>query len=263
MGVTATDSDGTVVRVEYFAGVSKIGESTVAPFQFVWVSPPTGTHLLSAVATDDKGATASTPQRELTITAANIDTRVILQRGLENEVVTDTYLSSYHKTLKFGAEKRILDIRQAYTPLFRFAIFRSEGGPIPDGSKITSAVLSLYKYSIYNSNYAVHRVLQEWSEASATWTERLPGLAWVTPGGNGLGTDIAASPDATASVGWNPDWVNFDVTAAVNQMSGAAQLNRGWRLLGVGGNVSNDKMFYSSEFTGAPSLRPKLVVQYE
>ncbi len=263
LAVAATDSDGIVVRVEYFAGVSKIGESTVAPFQFVWVSPSAGAHLLSAVATDDKGATASTTQRKLTITAADAGTSVILQRGIGNAVVVDTYLSSYHKTLNFGLENRMLDIRQTYTPLYRFAIFRSEGGPIPDGSKIKSAIFSLYKYSVYNTDYAVHRVLSDWSEVSATWVERLPGQAWTVPGGNGTGTDIAASPDATASVGWDPAWVNFDVTAAVNEMSEAAQLNRGWRLLGVGGNLSNDKMIYSSEFTGAQSLRPKLVVQYE
>lgn len=40
-------------------------------------------------------------------------------------------------------------------------------------------------------DYALHRVLQDWSETAATWVQRLPGQPWASSGGNGLGTDLA------------------------------------------------------------------------
>ncbi|KAB2664752.1 MAG: hypothetical protein DVB31_09710 [Verrucomicrobia bacterium] len=58
---TATDDDGTVAKVEFFDGQAKIGEATSAPFRISWASPVPGTHVLAARATDDRGATATSP----------------------------------------------------------------------------------------------------------------------------------------------------------------------------------------------------------
>ena len=50
---TATDSDGTVARVEFFDGTNKFGESMVVPYLLEWQAAELGVHSLSAVATDD------------------------------------------------------------------------------------------------------------------------------------------------------------------------------------------------------------------
>ncbi|MFZ3081480.1 Ig-like domain-containing protein [Rhodoferax ferrireducens] len=261
----AGDSDGTVVRVEFYVGVVKLGEATAAPFTFVWTSPPLGASALSAVATDDQGASTTSAVVSITVSPASGGTgAVTLQRGAGPFVVADAYLSNYHQTLNFGANTSFQDKLSDYSSLMRFAIFQSEGGPVPNGTKITSATLSLYKFSYYNMVYGVHRVLVDWSESSATWNRRLPGLSWSTAGANGLGMDIAATPDALASINFNPGWINFDVTSSVQGMSLApSPANFGWRLKGVSGYTSAIKMFYSSEFAGMPSLRPKLVITYE
>lgn len=263
---SASDTDGSVVRVEFYVGAVKLGEATAAPFTLVWASPPLGTNALSAVATDDRGASATSVVVSMTVSPASGGTGPItLQRGAGPFAVADTYLSAYHQTLNFGANTGFQDQFSNYSSLMRFAIFQSEGGPVPNGTKITSATLSLYKYSYYNMVFALHRVLLDWSESSATWNRRLPGLSWSTAGANGLGTDIAATPDALASTNFNPgSWINFDVTSSVQGMSLApSPANFGWRLKGVSGYTSAIKMFYSSEFTGMPSLRPKLVITYE
>nr|PZN56885.1 MAG: hypothetical protein DIU61_03220 [Bacteroidota bacterium] len=57
----ATDSDGTIVKVEFFNRSQKIGEVTTSPFTFNWVNPPVGDNRINAKATDDKGATAMSP----------------------------------------------------------------------------------------------------------------------------------------------------------------------------------------------------------
>jgi hypothetical protein len=54
--VDASDSDGTVKKVEYFNGSTKLGESTTSPFSFTWTSPANGTYTLTATATDNGGA---------------------------------------------------------------------------------------------------------------------------------------------------------------------------------------------------------------
>jgi regulation of enolase protein 1 (concanavalin A-like superfamily) len=55
----ASDSDGSVAKVEFFAGATKLGEDTSAPFTFAWSAVAAGGYALSARATDNSGATAS------------------------------------------------------------------------------------------------------------------------------------------------------------------------------------------------------------
>jgi hypothetical protein len=262
---TAGDTDGTVARVEFYAGASKIGEDMQAPYEISWSSAPVGTHSLTAVAIDDDGAGTTSLARSVTVTGSGQGGTVTLQRGTNPAaVVADTYLSSYHKTLNLGTLSNVQDQREYYSSLLRFAIFQSEGGPVPNGAPITSAVLSIYKYSSYDMTYGVHRVLQAWQEGSATWNQRAPGLAWAMPGGNGADSDYASSPDATAASTFDPGWIHFDVTAAVGTMSSASPTgNHGWRLRAVSGYTTALKKMYASEFSADASLRPRLVISYQ
>ena len=58
----ATDSDGTVTRVEFFNGTIKLGERTSAPWSFTWKEVPEGTYHITAAATDNSNArTVSDP----------------------------------------------------------------------------------------------------------------------------------------------------------------------------------------------------------
>ncbi|HXW04604.1 MAG TPA: Ig-like domain-containing protein [Vicinamibacterales bacterium] len=55
----ASDSDGTVSRVAFYSGSTLIGTDDTSPFSAVWSSPPAGDHILTAVATDNGGATGT------------------------------------------------------------------------------------------------------------------------------------------------------------------------------------------------------------
>jgi Calcineurin-like phosphoesterase/Bacterial Ig domain/Purple acid Phosphatase, N-terminal domain len=59
--VYAFDNDGYVTRVEFFSSGVKIGQATVAPFNFIWEQVAVGTYTVTAVATDDKAVTNSSP----------------------------------------------------------------------------------------------------------------------------------------------------------------------------------------------------------
>jgi len=58
----ATDSDGTITKVEFYNGQIKLGEVTKAPYLFKWNNVSDGGYQITAVATDNKNAkTVSSP----------------------------------------------------------------------------------------------------------------------------------------------------------------------------------------------------------
>lgn len=56
---SASDSDGTISKVEFFQGATKLGEDTSSPYSFNWENVAEGSYNLTAVATDDKGASTT------------------------------------------------------------------------------------------------------------------------------------------------------------------------------------------------------------
>ncbi len=69
VSATATDVDGTVSIVEFYAGTSgKIGEMDSAPYSMVWGSVPPGVYALTAVASDMDGALKTSTVVTVTVT---------------------------------------------------------------------------------------------------------------------------------------------------------------------------------------------------
>jgi hypothetical protein len=58
----AADLDGTVTNVQFFAGANKVGEASASPWSAAWTNAAAGTVFLTALATDNSGAsTLSAP----------------------------------------------------------------------------------------------------------------------------------------------------------------------------------------------------------
>jgi gliding motility-associated-like protein len=64
---TASDSDGSVTKVEFFHGTTKLGEDLTAPYTFIWNNVLEGTYSLHAVATDNENATATSELMSISI----------------------------------------------------------------------------------------------------------------------------------------------------------------------------------------------------
>lgn len=64
----ASDNDGTISRVEFFNGTTKVGEDLASPYSFDWTNVPAGSYSLTAKATDNKGATALSEVVNITVT---------------------------------------------------------------------------------------------------------------------------------------------------------------------------------------------------
>ncbi len=55
----AFDTDGTITKVEFYQGNQKLGEDNTAPYEITWENVQLGDYTISATATDDDGATAT------------------------------------------------------------------------------------------------------------------------------------------------------------------------------------------------------------
>ncbi|MFM7023180.1 MAG: Ig-like domain-containing protein [Flavobacteriales bacterium] len=56
---TATDSDGSVSKVEFYNGNSLLQSDATFPYSYSWPNVAPGTYIITAVATDNKGATTT------------------------------------------------------------------------------------------------------------------------------------------------------------------------------------------------------------
>jgi RHS repeat-associated protein len=63
----AADSDGSISRVEFYDGATKLGEDTVAPYTFTWTNIGTGSHTLTAKAIDNRSATVVSSAATFTV----------------------------------------------------------------------------------------------------------------------------------------------------------------------------------------------------
>jgi hypothetical protein len=59
IAATASDSDGTVARVEFYSGASLIGSSAAPPYGMIWANVSAGSYTLTARAIDSGGASTT------------------------------------------------------------------------------------------------------------------------------------------------------------------------------------------------------------
>lgn len=67
ISANASDADGSVRQVQFFAGASSLGVDTVSPYSVTWNNAAVGSHTLTAVATDDDNATRTSSAITITV----------------------------------------------------------------------------------------------------------------------------------------------------------------------------------------------------
>ena len=68
LAATVADPDGNVTNVAFYVGTSQVGNATSAPFTFTTPNIFAGSYAVTAVATDDSGATATSSVVNVTVT---------------------------------------------------------------------------------------------------------------------------------------------------------------------------------------------------
>ena len=77
----ASDSDGTIASVAFFANGAPIGTDTSSPYSISWTGVAAGTYSLTAVATDNLGATT-------TSNAVSVTVNPLVVQGAQNLLTT-------------------------------------------------------------------------------------------------------------------------------------------------------------------------------
>jgi hypothetical protein len=67
LSASASDSDGSVAKVAFYTGATKLAEVSAAPFTYTWTSIPVGSYAITAVATDNDGASSISPIANLSV----------------------------------------------------------------------------------------------------------------------------------------------------------------------------------------------------
>ncbi|MGZ5780526.1 MAG: Ig-like domain-containing protein, partial [Burkholderiaceae bacterium] len=67
---TATDTKGTISKVDFYNGATNIGTATSSPYTISWTTAPAGNATITAVATDSQGLTKTSAPVTVTVHAA-------------------------------------------------------------------------------------------------------------------------------------------------------------------------------------------------
>ena len=81
---TASDNDGSITKVEFYNGATKLGEDTSSPYSFIWPGVPAGTYSLTAKATDNQNAVKTSSASTITVIANNVPPTVALTAPANN-----------------------------------------------------------------------------------------------------------------------------------------------------------------------------------
>ncbi|WP_433058279.1 glycoside hydrolase family 6 protein [Dactylosporangium sp. CS-033363] len=69
LAATASDSDGTVAKVDFYNGTTLLGTDTSAPYTWSWTGVAAGSYTVSAKATDNAGNSTSSSGTAITVTS--------------------------------------------------------------------------------------------------------------------------------------------------------------------------------------------------
>jgi hypothetical protein len=67
LAASASDADGSVTRVDFYANGVLTGSATAVPYAYQWTSVAIGSYALTAVATDNQGATTTSSAVTVTV----------------------------------------------------------------------------------------------------------------------------------------------------------------------------------------------------
>jgi len=140
ISATATD-DGSIARVEFYAGTTLLNTDTAAPYAYTWSGVPAGSYDIRAIAYDDQGASATSVAATVSVTAASPPPTGVVFRA-----------SADHATMVIRYELRIY--ASGADPSTATALATSDlGKPAPDAAGDISVDRSAFFSALAPGNY--------------------------------------------------------------------------------------------------------------
>ncbi|MDB5274029.1 MAG: domain containing protein [Chitinophagaceae bacterium] len=88
IAATATDSDGSIAKVEFYNGTLLLGTATTSPYTFSWANVAAGAYTINAKAYDNSGGTATATVSVNVNSATNVNPTVSITSPLNNAKFT-------------------------------------------------------------------------------------------------------------------------------------------------------------------------------
>jgi gliding motility-associated-like protein len=93
---TASDPDGTVAKVEFYQGTTKLGEDVSSPYQFAWSGMAPGIYKLTAKAYDNKGAVTTSAEITVTINSLPTNQAPVANAGADQSITLPTSTATFN-----------------------------------------------------------------------------------------------------------------------------------------------------------------------
>jgi regulation of enolase protein 1 (concanavalin A-like superfamily) len=159
---TASDPDGTIANVDFYAGSQLIGSDSVAPYTAAWNNVGAGTYSLTAVARDNAGGTRTSTAVSVTVaTTPPRTTTVVFAASADHDANVTSYTVAIYRTVD----------PITGTPVAT----RDLGKPTPSNGEISVDISTLINPLATGSYYAVVRAIGPGgttaSAASATFSK--------------------------------------------------------------------------------------------
>jgi ELWxxDGT repeat protein len=199
LAADASDADGSIVSVEFFEGAIGRGIDTASPYSVAWSNVSAGVHEMTAVATDDRGATTTV---SFTVT---VSARVVPQ--------ADAYVRDGAPFANFGAANALHVRRASGNNNNRWTYLRFDVGAL---SSVTGARLRLFGHLVETVPDPVNA--QVHSVASTTWNENA--ITWNSRPATGA-IPIASVPLDISTT--DRRWYEWDLTAYVQAEKAAGR----------------------------------------
>jgi hypothetical protein len=109
VSANAADSDGTIASVAFYANGSPIGTDTSAPFSIAWNPVPAGNYTLTAVATDDRGATTTSSPVHISVSALTGRINMALAANGGSAIASSIYGANYPPSAAINGDRKGLN----------------------------------------------------------------------------------------------------------------------------------------------------------
>jgi len=227
ISASATDSDGTITNVDFYADGLFLGADITSPYSLVWSNAPVGTYALTARATDDQGMITTSAVVNITITTNLI-------------AVADSYVVSTNANANFGTNTTLQVETNSTTVIFdTFLKFDLSSVTNMSGAKLRIFAAMSGSGSAGTTAYSVADT--NWGETSITWNNK-PARS------NSLGNVTVSGTTAA--------WYVIDVTSFVNSEKLA-----GRNLISIGlHNPTNSTVFIKVNSREASTNKVQLLI---
>ncbi len=174
----ASDTDGTISKVEFFEGVNKLGQDTTSPFEYPWTNIPAGIYVLTAKATDSNDLITTSSEVTLVVGSTSMPEPV---RYEAEDAASDRPSIRTNYPGYSGTGSRFFD--GASGTGVDFTVTSSEAGSFP----LTIRYLIPSGWGTKDNSVHVNSVLlgtPTFANTNSTWTDFDFGLVSLNSGSN-------------------------------------------------------------------------------